>query len=358
MSFKQHIKKIGIISLWIAMASGLLILLIAAAEKKDHAICTGVDVTITGAGDVDFLDKKDVLALLNAGSKNKPEGKPLRSFHLQQLEETLKKNVWVKNADLFFDNNRVLNIHIAEREPIARVFTVMGSSFYIDSSGKALPLTDRITMRLPVFTAFPAEKTTGLSKGARQTLNDMKKLSLFLLRDSFWMAQVRQLAITSDGGFEILPASAKYIIGFGSAEDYESKFSRLFLFNKEILSKTGTDKYNRIDVRFNKQVVATRNGSSTKMDSLQTMINIRKMIADATKLPEDSLFTSVEKNNTVISKADTTLPVLKGSIDKQHKQQSNSLSKNPVTIRKPPYPLQIRPSNAYAKPKAIMPERE
>lgn len=356
MGLKKHIRKIIIATLWIAFGAGLLVLLVAAAGKKDKAVCRGVDVTITGVGDVDFLDKKEVLALLNPGKNSKLEGKPLHSFRLRQLESKLEKNVWIKNAELFFDNGCVLNVRIAEREPVARVFTVMGSSFYIDSSEKMLPVSDKVNMRLPVFTAFPAEKTTGLNKNTKQVLNDMKKLSLFLLKDTFWMKQIRQLAITPDGGFDMLPVSAQYIIHFGNAGSYENKFNRLSLFSKNILSKTGPGKYNQIDVRFEKQVVASRNGLTAKIDSLQTMKNIEKMIADATKLPEDSLFTLVEKNNAVISKADTTLPVLKDSAAKQYKQPSNSLSKNPATPKRPLHKLQNHPSNSYVKPKAVMPK--
>lgn len=322
MGLKQNIRKIGIIVLWTAFASGLVVLLVAAVKKKDHMTCRGVDINITGVGAIDFLDRKDVLTLLKGEKNRKLEGRSLSSFRLQQLEKTLERNVWVKNAELFFDNNQVLNVDIAEREPIAEVFTVKGSSFYIDSTGKSLPLTDKTTLRLPVFTSFPAEKTTGLSKSTKQTLNDMKKLSLFLLKDTSWMTQIKQLAITPDGGFDLLPVSEKYIIAFGSGENYEDKFSRLSLFNKNVISKAGTDKYNRIDVRFDRQVVASRNdGSSTKIDSLQTIKNIQKMIADAKKPPDDSLFTPVEKNNAVIIKADSTLPVLNNKEQTQHKKR-------------------------------------
>jgi cell division protein FtsQ len=53
---------------------------------------------------------------------------------------------------LFFDNNEVLQVVIDEREPIARIFTVAGNSYYIDSSLERLPLSDKMSARLPVFT--------------------------------------------------------------------------------------------------------------------------------------------------------------------------------------------------------------
>lgn len=313
MGVKQNIKKIGIIVLWGALGSGLLVLLVAAGEKKDHQVCKGVDINITGVGAIDFLDRKEVLLLLKGAEDRKLEGRPLYSFSLQRMEAMLEKNVWVKNAELFFDNNRILNVTIVEREPVALVFTTKGSSFYIDSTGKALPVNEKVNLRLPVFTSFPEEKTTGLSKANRRVLEDMKKLSLFLLKDSLWMREIKQLAVGVDGSFELLPSSEKYIIALGNGDDYEDKFHRLSLFNRNVLSKIGTARYNRIDVRFARQVVASRNGKDAKIDSLQTIKIIQKMITDATKFPDDTLFTQVEKNNTVITKADSSLPVLSKS---------------------------------------------
>ena len=44
-----------------------------------------------------------------------------------------------------------------EREPVARVFTVAGSTFYIDDELTQLPLSEKFSARLPVFTNFPSD---------------------------------------------------------------------------------------------------------------------------------------------------------------------------------------------------------
>ena len=43
----------------------------------------------------------------------------------------------------------MLKVNVDESEPIARIFTAMGKSFYIDSTGKRLPLSDKISAKLP-----------------------------------------------------------------------------------------------------------------------------------------------------------------------------------------------------------------
>ena len=69
---------------------------------------------------------------------NPPKGKPLASFDLKKIEVSIEQNVWIKDAQVFFDNNGVLRVAVAERTPVARIFTVNGNSFYIDSSGNRL----------------------------------------------------------------------------------------------------------------------------------------------------------------------------------------------------------------------------
>lgn len=50
-------------------------------------------------------------------------------LNLRSMENALENNPWVKNAEMFLDNQQVLQIEIDERQPVARVFTMQGSSF-------------------------------------------------------------------------------------------------------------------------------------------------------------------------------------------------------------------------------------
>ncbi len=130
MAIKNNIRKILVLSLWIVLGAGLLVLLVAAISERNHSSCKGVSITIKG-GDRLFLDKQDILNVIAPGKNNPYKGRPLASFDLHRLEELLKRDVWVKDAELFFDNNGLLRVNILEREPVARVFTTSGNSFFI-----------------------------------------------------------------------------------------------------------------------------------------------------------------------------------------------------------------------------------
>jgi cell division protein FtsQ len=354
MSIKSNIRKILMLALWIVPATGILILLVAAISKKNHKICKGVEITIKGADKYYFLDKQDIMKIIVPDKTNPPAGKPLSSFDLHKLEGTLKRNAWVKNAELFFDNNGIFRVNIEEREPVARLFTVSGNSFYIDSGGVHLPLNDGAAVKLPVYTNFPTDKT--VLKGTDSALmQQLKQINRYLCKDPFWMAQVAQVDITAAGTFEMIPVIGNHVIVFGDGNDCEAKFHRLWLFYRQIAATVGFDKYSIVNVQYNKQVVATRKGTVSKSDSLQTLKNVRQLIEASHKLPVDTVSTAVDNNIAVSQQPDTTLTVLT--------TQGQNAAKTPADIKKnikgiptTTYPSSVKSRVPFpaVKPKAIM----
>ncbi len=84
--------------------------------------------------------------------------KKIASFDLLKMESLLRRNSWIQDVQLYFDNNQVLKVRIRERQPVARLFTFRGNSYLIDSNGVQMALSERNVFRLPVFTGYPSEK--------------------------------------------------------------------------------------------------------------------------------------------------------------------------------------------------------
>ncbi len=289
MAIKINIRKILALTLWCTAGAGVLVLLVAAIGYRNNKTCKGYRIDISGPSGALFIDKRQILDLLGSAGAGRIQDKPTASFDLRRMEAVLEKNVWIKDAQLFFDNNGILRVTVTEREPIARVFTHDGNSFYIDSSGVQLPLSEKLTTRLPVFTDYPASKIRMHGKDSLLTVQ-MRQLSTFIRSDSFWIAQIAQLDITPEKNFELVPTIGNHLIGFGDGSDYEGKFHRLFVFYKEVLSRTGFDKYARIDVAYAGQIIGTKKGSEgSRMDSLQGIRNIQQLIRSAQLLQSDTI---------------------------------------------------------------------
>jgi cell division protein FtsQ len=254
-------------AVWILIGTGTLVLLVAAMQKKSEKFCSDVEIEISGATEHVFVDEKDIKEILKG--KGSFTGVSMTRIDLRNIEEELEKDPWINNAELFFDNKQVLQVKITEREPVARVFTVMGNSFYLDTSGKMLPLSEKLSARVPAFTNFPLGKK--LSTPDSALLKDVISLSNYIYADSFWSAQIAQIDIAGNE-FEMIPVIGNHIIRFGDVSDMDKKFKKLFCFYKNVSTRIGFDKYETINLVYDGQIVATRRGAAVPVADSATAI--------------------------------------------------------------------------------------
>jgi len=251
----------------------------------------------------------------------------LPSIDLALMETELQKSQWIKNAELFFDNNDVLVVKITEREPIARIFTSSGSSFYMDSSMARLPLSDKFSARLPVFTNFPAAAEV-TSKADSILARNIRTLSEFIGSDPFWMAQIDQVDICPSRTFDLIPKLGSQVIHFGNADNYEEKFSNLLCFYRQVLSKKGWNAYSSVDVQFKGQVVGIRKGAGEIItDSLRSVQIMKAIIADAQKHSNDSTNIQLEQQEDNNSSVNTS-PLIENIPDEDVKETRNADTRN------------------------------
>lgn len=328
-------KKLLTATVWLLVSSAAVVLLIAATRNQNGKLCKEVVVNIKGANAVGYVSKQHILETISGGRPDLMPGQLIKTFDLQQLEILLERNLWIRNAELFFDNNDVLHVDVTEREPVARVFRVDGESFYIDELGEELPITNDQVARVPVFTSFPNETTAARTKDS-VLKQQVKEMGRFILKDEFWMAQVDQVNI-NNYEFELMPKLGNHIIQFGSAEKIEPKFDRLLLFYKKIMQKTGWNYYSTLDVRYDKQLVALRRDSVSLFKSFVVEQNNYKIntTIDSSYIPNDSLIGSTnEPNDSLLTsgpyKREPTSaePVLKSATVKPEPTESRNVMKN------------------------------
>jgi cell division protein FtsQ len=302
----QHLwRKRYVLVGWITLSAVSLVLLIAAIHTRNRKVCKGINVEINGAGNNFFVDSKQVIKILT--STDSIKGEPLENINLRMLEQRLKMDNWIADANLFFDNDEVLQAVVEEKDPVARIFTVAGSSFYIDSACRHLPLSDKLSARVPMFTNFPTDRIK-LSKPDSALMASVKDLASFIQADDFWKAQVSQIDITPDG-FEMVPTIGNHFVMLGDGEDYKEKFDRLYSFYKQVSTQVGFDKYERIDVRFKGQVVATKRGTTSKAvdttKAKEALVNLLTESKKATEEAEDDTARVLPSKSAVIQSATT-----------------------------------------------------
>ncbi|MEO5966939.1 MAG: hypothetical protein ABIP68_05100 [Ferruginibacter sp.] len=280
--FKRYrIKKILSATMWIIVSFGAIMLLAASVKKNDIRKCEGINIKIFGATNHLFIDKEDIQKIIRNYSGRDVTNKTLKEFDLRTIERVLERDIWINNAELFFDTEGFLQVLVDEREPIARVFTKTGNTFYIDSSMMMLPLSDKFSARVPVFTNFPSD-TKVLTKMDRKVLEDVRTLSTSINEDPFLMGMIDQIDIVGQQ-FELYPKMGDQVILFGEVENHEKKFNKLKLFYKNVIAKTGWEKYSVVNLKYDNQVVAKiKSKEEVIADSLQTL-RLMKALAEYTQ---------------------------------------------------------------------------
>jgi cell division protein FtsQ len=352
---KTIISKILFFSFWLAISSGLIILLAAATQKQQQHVCNNVLIKIDGNADLLHVDEAEISALINKAAATKIKGEAVTAINLSQLEKGLKKHPWIKDAQLYFDSKNNLHVRVKERVPAARIFTTAGNSFFMDRDGYRMPVLDLVGIRLPVFTNFSS--SSKLSSKDSGLLKDVVRLVDFTSNHNFWNSQVGQIDITPEGKFEIVPVIGDHIIRFGKADNIEEKFSNLFIFYQQVLSKTGFDKYKFIDIQYKNQVIGQHKTGTTAIDSEQLKKNIEQFILQQQSLQEEVITHVTEKPvyvptaSPVISEKKPEPVVVKNPTPNPAKAKSVPVQK---PVKKPEKKVETKEDK---KPKAVMPSR-
>lgn len=340
MSIKKFsFKKLLLAIVWLSMAAGTLVVLVAATQNQNGKTCKDIIIEVKGINGNEYVSKKQIMQTISGGRPDLMKGQLIKTFDLSQLEALLETNLWIRNAEMFFDNNDVLHVDITEREPVARVFKLSGQSFYVDELGEQLPLTNDQIARVPVFTNFPDETTDAIVKDSLLQ-QQLKEIGQYILKHDFWMAQIDQVNI-NNYEFELIPKLGSHLIAFGRGDEIEQKFNRLLLFYKKVMQKTGWNYYSNLDVRFKKQLVAVRRDSVSLFKSFEIKTSDFQVATetDSSNILKDSLIIT-EKPYIVDS-----LNVKPTSGAKENKQSPIVSGTKPV-LSLPVRPLQNQNHNA------------
>lgn len=319
----------------------MIILLAAAIGKKNRENCNDYTITIKGNEKSFFVDASDIARLLKSATNSEIRGKKITEFNLRHLEQLLRDNVWIRKAELWFDNRNILHVEVREREPIARIFTTNNNSFYIDSAEMRMPLSQKMTARLPMFTDFPGKKI--LSAKDSLLLKDVKNMAMYIKKDEFWSSQVAQIDITPERNFEMSPVVGNHLVKLGDGKDIEQKFNRLMIFYKQVLALKGFDAYSTVDVQYAGQVVGTRRGTEkNKVDTAMLKRNINDMLKRVQKQ-----YDSVVAVKPIIEKP--TITGGSSEVSTTGLRATSTQSTNPNAMK-----AKILPKKTNDKPKAVM----
>ena len=240
------LKKIAIIFAAIVATAYLVFALFFTDILPSETKCRGVEIVISDnemqALSVESIEKQLKLRGLD------PKGKEMDKIVSGEIEKMLLESSIVKDCQCYKTHKNYIGIHISCKQPIIHVFDQAGGEYYLDSNGAVIRSVQN-AIYLPV--------ASGDIK-SEETREGLVKIALFLQKERFWREQVEQIHVTPKQEIVLVPRIGNHIIEIGKADNLEKKLAKLREFYKEGLNKVGWNKYNKINIEFDKQVICTK----------------------------------------------------------------------------------------------------
>ncbi len=216
--------------------------------KDDRQVCKNLELIIGDTLYAGFINKAEVGAILQKNDIY-PIGKQQNQIATKALEEELNQHPLIDKAECYWTPSGKLFIEVSQRVPILRVMNNQGNDYYIDNKGSIMP-TDIRCIAHRIIATGNIEKPFAM--------NELYNFSVFLQGNPFWDAQIEQIHILEDYDVELIPRVGNHIIYLGKLEEYEQKLERLKAFYQKGLNQVGWNKYSRISLEFNNQIVCTK----------------------------------------------------------------------------------------------------
>ena len=248
-----------------------------------------------------FVDEKDIKELVKQYNPTKKIG----DVKIPELEKKINQIPFVDSANVYMNLNGNLNVDIRQRVPIFRL-NRDGRDFYVDGKGVEFPIS--INFSYPCMLVMGDVQTS--------EYQELGKLIEKIDKDDF--SKKYFIGITKEkGGYNLLTSDGNYKVEIGDLDNIEFKVRGFKTFVEKYLVDQNPQKYKKISLKYENQIVTTLNPYFKENDSI---------LRNAPKIelkPEDGS-QKLEVKKPEIKKAESK-PEPKKEIKKSEPNSSTSL---------------------------------
>lgn len=283
--------------------------------------CTKVEIDIADETTYGFLDAKEIKAILERKGIY-PMGRRLDDISPRNIESILNHSPFVSTAQCHKTIDGHVVITVTQRSPLVRIKSERGDDYYLDENGGIMPnskyVSDLIIVTGEVSRTF-----------ARRYISILARV---IMADDFWRNNIVQINVQHDLGIEIVPRVGDHIVFLGylplsakqSERDEEvtvfvrEKLKRLRNFYRYGLSVAGWNKYQRIDIQYDNQIICK------KHPELMRIQKSAVVVPEVHEADHPAVEAAAPPENSELRKAQ------EASGDKNRNASSSSASKQPA----------------------------
>ena len=247
--FRKLLKLIGFLVLIIFVIGTLAF----TSVESRNIVCSDIQVVFDKDDNIN-IDKNRLINLVKAADR-KLFSKTLNQINSEIFEKEIEKIPAILHADVYKlmiseegKYKGVLVVKVKNRKPVLRVLT-SENNYYLDEYGVRFPASLSYSTNVLVASGSVSEKFA---------VEKLLPFVLYVEGNDFWNAQIEQIYVENDGDVLLTPLVGGHIIELGDTENYREKLHIMKEFYKQVLAKNNWDKYEKISLKYNNQVVAKR----------------------------------------------------------------------------------------------------
>ena len=201
--------------------------------------------------DIDVIIKPNSSFFISADSIKKSINKYIYaskdSISLSDVEHEIDKNTFVEKAQVYTMVGNKLYVNVKQKEPVARLITV-DSIFYLDNNSNFMSLSKLHSVDVPIIFGY----------NQSSDLDYLTKISLMIRDDKFLNQNISQIIINDNQEINLKLSGLNTFIELGHNNKLEKKIQNLKAFYNRAIRKNDIEKYRKVNLQFENQVVAVK----------------------------------------------------------------------------------------------------
>ena len=201
--------------------------------------------------DIDVVIKPNSSFFISADSIKKSINKYIYaskdSISLSDVEHEIDKNTFVEKAQVYTMVGNKLYVNVKQKEPVARLITV-DSIFYLDKNSNFMSLSKLYSVDVPIIFGY----------NQSSDLDYLTKISLMIRDDKFLNQNISQIIINDNQEINLKLSGLNTFIELGHNNNLEKKIQNLKAFYNRAIRKNDMEKYRKVNLQFENQVVAVK----------------------------------------------------------------------------------------------------
>lgn len=256
---KQWLKYLALV----AVLAGLMVLWGFSIQYKMNQECRDIRVEIVQEDNNYFIGierlREHLRSIIYDETRDsRVLAKTMGEINLNEVEHLLESNPFIRNAEVYRRNGGILEVRVQLRTAVARVTNVRGETFFVDSEGKLMPLSPEYTPNVLLVSGKVFESPAITDTLRSETFRNLFPMLQHIHQDEFYRSQISEMVMDRDGSLVLYPEVGSVLVDFGTPARYAEKLNNLLMFYRQVLNRTGWDRYKKVSVRYKGQVVAEK----------------------------------------------------------------------------------------------------